>query len=120
MKLAACVLALFVGVGCAAPAAAHGFMDHSSPAAGSTVHGPPEVVTLSFSQAVEPAFSTLQVIDKDGKQVDRKDKRADVVDPTLLRVSLPPLAPGTYRVIWRVLYKDGHVTRGSFTFEVTP
>jgi methionine-rich copper-binding protein CopC len=36
----------------------------------------------------------------------------------VLRVSLPPLEPGRYRVTWRVLSVDTHVTEGDFTFEV--
>ncbi len=38
--------------------------------------------------------------------------------PKLLRVSLPNLAPGTYRVMWRVLSVDTHVSEGDFTFDV--
>ena len=37
---------------------------------------------------------------------------------TLLRVSLPPLHPGMYRVVWRVLSVDSHVTEGQFAFRV--
>jgi methionine-rich copper-binding protein CopC len=33
-------------------------------------------------------------------------------------VTLPPLAPGTYTVIWRVLSVDSHITEGRFTFRV--
>ncbi|HWW93893.1 MAG TPA: copper resistance protein CopC [Vicinamibacteria bacterium] len=36
-----------------------------------------------------------------------------------LQVSLNPLGPGTYRVKWRVLSVDTHVTEGDFTFRVT-
>jgi len=38
----------------------------------------------------------------------------------LLRVSLPVLPPGAYRVTWRVLSVDAHVTEGDFTFDVAP
>ena len=38
----------------------------------------------------------------------------------MLRVTLAPLAPGTYRVVWRVLSVDTHVTEGDFTFTVVP
>lgn len=118
-KEAACIVALLAGVG--TPAVfAHTLMDHTVPAAGSTVHGPPAEVKLWFSQALEPAFSTLRVVDRNATQVDRKDKRVDAGDPTLLKVSLNPLAPGTYRVIWRVLSSDGHVSKGDFTFDVAP
>lgn len=97
---------------------AHAFLDHASPAVGSTVHGPPAEVRLWFTQELEPAFSTIEVFDKSGARVDRKDKPLDRADATLLKVSLPPLAPGTYRVRWRVLSVDEHVTEGDFTFDV--
>jgi copper resistance protein C len=37
-----------------------------------------------------------------------------------LEVSVPALAPGRYRVVWRVLSLDTHVTEGDFTFDVAP
>ena len=106
---------------CAAPAAfAHAYMDRTVPEAGSTVHGAPAEVKLWFSHALEPAFSTVRVVDKEGKQVDRKDKLVDPGEAKLLKVSLPPLPAGRYRVVWRVLSADGHVTRGEFGFDVAP
>jgi len=111
-------LGLAIAAWLAAPAAfAHAYLDRAVPKAGSTVYGPPAEVKLWFSHALEPAFSTVRVVDKAGKQVDREDRQ---VDTTLLKVSLPPLPPGSYRVIWRVLSADGHVTRGDFVFEVAP
>ena len=105
----------------AAPAAfAHTYLDRAVPEAGSTVRGSPAEVKLWFSHALEPAFSTVSVVDKTGRPMDLKDKRVDPRERALLRVSLPPLAPGSYRVIWRVLSADGHVTRGDFAFEVAP
>ena len=58
--------------------------------------------------------------DVEGKQVDKGDPQVDRADATLLRVSLPQLAPGNYRVEWRVLSVDTHVTEGDFTFDVVP
>ena len=103
-----------------AVALAHAFLDHAVPAVGSTVHGPPAEVRLRFTHELEPAFSTVRVFDKSGAQVDRRDKQLDPKDAKLLKVSLPRLAPGTYRVTWRVLSVDTHVTEGDFTFEVVP
>ena len=102
------------------PAGAHAFLDHALPAVGSTVHTPPSQVKLWFTQKLEPAFSRLSVADPSGKQVDRRDVHVDAGDGTLLWVSLPALAPGTYRVTWRVLSIDTHVTEGDFTFEIAP
>ena len=95
-------------------------MDRTVHEAGSTVRGSPAEVKLWFSHALEPAFSSVRVVDKNGKQVDLKDKRVDPKESSLLRVSLPSLLPGSYRVSWRVLSADGHVTRGEFAFEVAP
>ncbi|HXZ55126.1 MAG TPA: copper resistance CopC family protein [Burkholderiales bacterium] len=103
-----------------AAALAHAFLDRAVPAVGGKVHGKPAEVRLRFSQALEPAFSTVQVFDAGGKQVDRKDKGLDPADASVLRVSLPPLDPGVYRVVWRVLSVDTHVTEGDYRFEVAP
>ena len=103
-----------------APAGAHAFLDHALPAVGSVVHAPPPQVNVWFTQKLEPAFSRLSVADQSGKQVDKGDVHVDSGDATLLSVSLPPLAPGRYRVTWRALSVDTHVTEGDFTFEVAP
>jgi len=99
---------------------AHAFLDRAQPAVGSTVHGQPAEVRLRFTQQLEPAFSTVRVFDRGGKQIDRRDKQLERGDATLLKVTLPPLVPGTYRVVWRVLSVDAHVTEGDYTFEVAP
>jgi copper resistance protein C len=120
MKAAAYVVALFAALVSTPEALAHAFLDHAAPAVGSTVRGSPAEVRLWFTQELEPAFSTVRVLDGNGRQVDRMDKQVDPRDATLLRVSLPQLAPGTYRVVWRVLSVDTHVTEGDFTFEAAP
>lgn len=100
------------------PAGAHAFLDHALPAVGSTVHAVPGAVRLWFTEEIEPAFSSVRVQDSSGKQVDRGDSRVDAADPRVLTASLPSLAPGTYRVVWRVVSVDTHVTQGDFTFDV--
>ena len=113
--------ALSLLVAClAAPAGAHAVLDQTVPASRSTVHASPKEVTLKFSQRLEPAFSGVQVFDGKGKRVDADDSRVDGADPTLVRVSVPALTPGRYRVSWRVLSIDTHVTKGEFTFDVAP
>ena len=104
----------------ASPASAHAFLDHASPGVGSTVHGSPPAVQLFFTQNLEPAFSTIQVVDASGRQVDRGNKAVDPRNPAALLVSLNALPPGDYKVIWRVLSVDTHTTEGKFTFTVAP
>ncbi len=60
------------------------------------------------------------MVDQAGQRVDRGDGQVDLSTLRLLRVPLPPLPPGTYKVIWRVLSVDSHVTEGDFTFRVAP
>ena len=113
------ILALVAAAG--APAAfAHAFLEHASPRVGSTVEAPPSRVMLHFSQDLEPAFSSVQVFDATGREVDGKDAKVDAHDASSLAVSLPALSPGKYRVKWRVLSTDTHVTEGDFAFQVRP
>lgn len=90
------------------------------PAVGSTVRTPPTQVKVWFTERLEPAFSSVQVFDANGKRVDNADAHVDPSDATLLIVTLSRLAPGTYRVRWRVLSIDSHVTKGDFSFDVAP
>ena len=99
---------------------AHVFLDHSAPAVGSQVRGPPASVSLWFTEEVEPAFSSIKVFDAQGKEVDRGDTAALSNDRTALKVSLRRLEPGAYKVVWRVLSVDTHVTEGNFGFTVLP
>ena len=114
------VAATAAALATAPPLSAHAFLDHAAPAVGSTIHGAPTEVKLWFTQELEPAFSTLRVLDENGKQVDTRKAEVDAGDRTLLKVSVPALAPGTYRAVWRVLSVDTHVTEGDFTFNVSP
>jgi methionine-rich copper-binding protein CopC len=104
----------------ASPAAGHAFLDHAIPAVGSTIHGPPPRVELWFTTELEPAFSTVRVIDQGNHRQDKGDATVDPRDHKLMQVTLPTLAPGRYRVEWRVLSVDTHVTTGDFTFVVAP
>jgi methionine-rich copper-binding protein CopC len=112
------LVSLVLAAGFAPAAFAHAFLQHASPRVGSTVQQSPPQVTLHFTEALEPAFSSVQVLDAAGREVDRRDAKVDAKDAASLVVSLPPLAPGKYRVKWRVLSGDTHVTQGDFTFEV--
>ena len=119
MRIVLPMLAFACAAMVASSVAAHAFLDHASPAVGSTVHASPSQVKLWFTQKLEPAFSALQVSDATGKRVDRADSRVDDGDATVLLVSVPQLAPGRYRVSWRVLSVDTHVTEGDYSFDVS-
>lgn len=115
--VAASVLAAAAAQGQRA-AQAHAFLDHASPAVGSSVPSAPAAIAMWFTQSLEPAFSTAAVTDRAGHRVDNGDARVDPKDPSELVVSLRPLPPGTYSVAWHVLSVDTHTTDGHFRFEV--
>lgn len=96
----------------------HAFPDHSDPKVGAEVKGSPSQVRIWFDSDLEPAFSTIMVHTAAGKMVDKRDGRVDPQDPKLLEVSVPPLPPGTYHVIWNVVARDGHRTNGDYTFSI--
>ena len=99
---------------------AHAFLDHAEPAVGGGVHGSPAAVKIWCTEKLESALCKLQVFDEYGKEVDKRDSTGDSTNGALLRVSLPPLKPGKYKVVWRAVSVDTHVTNGDFVFEVLP
>jgi len=103
----------------AALAHAHAMLDHASPAVGSA-GAAPKAVTLWFTEQLEPAFSTIEVHNAQGANMQAGKAAVDGKDRTQLRVPLKQLPPGTYKVIWRVLSVDTHRTQGDFTFSVGP
>jgi copper resistance protein C len=108
-------VAWVLGVGLAL---AHSGLQRAEPPVESTLKRSPKELKLYFSERLEPAYSRARVEDGQGARVDRDDSRVDRSNPLLLRVTLPPLAPGTYTVIWRVLSVDSHITEGRFMFRV--
>lgn len=97
---------------------AHAFPDHSDPRVGSTQKTPPAAVRIWFDSGLEPAFSSLRVMNSDNQPVDKGDGHVDEHDNTILEVSLPPLPPGKYHVLWVAISVDTHRTEGDFPFTI--
>ena len=106
----------------AADLLAHARLKRANPAVGGVV----SVMTLPaelqvwFSEPVEPSLSSVEVHAPDGSRMDRGDLRGDAADRTQLRLTLLPLPPNSYRVVWRIVSVDTHRTNGSFPFRVEP
>jgi copper resistance protein C len=98
------------------PAAhAHAFLDRANPRVDSTVQSAPRDVSLSFTQNLEPAFSSVQVTDAKGARVDAGNPQ---ISANTMRIALKSIGPGTYKVHWHALSVDTHKTEGSFSFHV--
>ena len=115
----ASLAALIVAVVGRGAALAHAELARSDPATDAVIESAPPRVTLWFTEEPELRFSEIQVLDRNRRQVDRRDLRADPADRLALSVGLSEQSPGTYTVLWKALSSvDGHVTRGAFAFTV--
>jgi methionine-rich copper-binding protein CopC len=101
-------------------AAAHAFLGQAMPPVGGIVSIAPREVRLTFSEGIEPAFSRIELTRADGQPISTAPATVDPRDNTQLVLALPPLAPGRYRVRWRVVSVDTHPTEGDYTFEIRP
>jgi methionine-rich copper-binding protein CopC len=109
-----CALALLLG---AAPAAAHAQLVGSDPEDGAGLTTPPEEVSLTFNETVQPEFAALTVVGPDGAEWQTGDVTAD--GPTVT-VAVRPLGPaGRYEIGYRVISADGHPVTGSVGFTLT-
>jgi methionine-rich copper-binding protein CopC len=118
VKETLCVVAvagvLIVGV---APAAfAHAELDHSSPAAKSTVGAVPKQVVGTYTEAVSNA-GRMAIKDGCGKNAVTQTTAANL---KFIATIDSQAQPGKWSVRWRMVSADdGHVTSGHFAFTVS-
>jgi len=101
----------------ATTALAHSRPKAMSPEPNSTIASPTEV-SVYFTEALEPKFSSLQLTDADGKVLSKDASKPDAADSKHLSLPLPKLAPGTYYVHWVTASADGHRMNGDYKFTV--
>jgi hypothetical protein len=114
------ITAVILVLAAAGTAFAHARLDHAIPAVGSTVAPSPKEIVLTFTSELEPAFSSVEVVNEKGVAMQSSKAAVDSANRAQLRVPLKTLVPGTYRVNWSVLSVDTHRTTGNFTFRVRP
>lgn len=115
MRTLTLIASLLVAALGSTAAQAHAFLNHASPLVGSTVPSAPRELTLSFTENLEPAFSTVQVTGPDGTRIDQG--KAQISGHTM-RIRIKAAGAGTYHVHWHALSVDTHTTQGSYTFTV--
>ncbi len=104
----------------ASPAGAHAFLERAVPPVGGEVMGPPRQIVLTFSEGVEPLFSTIELHDPNGAVLQTGKPRSLPDNDRQLVVDLPPLPTGVYTVIWHATSVDTHRTEGNYRFTVRP
>lgn len=114
MKFLSCLGFLVLAI---APALANAHLVKSSPANGARVRSPTRIA-LTFSEALEPAFSGALLLDKDGRNWTADPVR---IDGTLLRLRPSHRLPaGAYIVSWHSVGHEGKRLDGQIHFTVRP
>lgn len=99
---------------------AHSGLASAAPAPGARISPTPNAVVLTFTEALEPQFSTIEVRNSQGQRVDKAGGHTVPGNHKQLIVDLQPLPPGVYFVTWHVTSVDTHRTTGTFPFTVKP
>ncbi len=99
------------------PALAHAAVLALDPPPGAVRAEPPTVVRITFSEPVTPFGRGIDVYSPSGRRVSGTAvaSGSELVDGLGDLGSLPE---GTYLVEWRVVARDTHPSRGSYTFSV--
>ena len=119
-RVAASALVVGLCFGAAPQAFAHAHLKSVQPAVDGTVAVAPPELVMSFTEALEPKFSKIEVVDAAGKRVDKADLHLGKDNAKQLAVGLTALAAVRYTVIWHAVSVDTHTTDGKFDFQVKP
>ena len=80
----------------------------------------PSKISISFSEAVEPKFSSIKLTNIEGKPADPETSAPVPGEPTTITLAVPYLPAGTYVVHWLNVSVDGHRLQGSHQFGGSP
>lgn len=99
---------------------AHAFVTYSSPAPFTSLNTPPSQIEMDFVDPIDMRYSSIKVLDSNGKAVQNNDWHTITPDHEKTVVTLPPDIPnGIYTVYTKVLdASDGHTTTNAFVFAI--
>lgn len=109
-------LAALAALAAAGAAQAHAHLVRAEPAAGASAK-PGDTLSLKFNEPLVARFSTVTLTAPGGGH----PAVTTGVSPdrtTLTAKPKAPLAPGAYKVEWRVVSADGHKVGGSYSLTV--
>ena len=94
----------------------HAVLIESNPPNHATLYKAPQTFLLKFNAALEEVITRVYLIDPEKHQTPLEKVAETKSDQVVVR--LPPLSPGVYTILYKVLARDGHVTEGrvQFTF----
>ncbi len=97
---------------------AHATLKSATPAKDAEVTTAPKEIALQFNEKLEAAFSHAKVVDSAGKEVTTDKATLDAADPSVMKLALPALPAGTYKVEYVGVGHDGHRRKGDYSFTV--
>jgi methionine-rich copper-binding protein CopC len=110
---------LLVTAGAAASVAqAHAKLTSTEPKADSELRSAPKEIRLHFNEALEGAFSKIELAGAKEAMVTLPKTAVDKSDPKVMFTAVPALKPGQYSVRWSTMTHDGHKAKGQFSFKV--
>lgn len=110
------MLPVLAAVLCLAPglSSAHSILIESTPKHGATLTAAPQSLLLRFNAKIEPTLTKVSLMDSRNHRMPLEIHSDSTVDRIVAR--MPPLEPGVYTVVYKVLATDGHITQGSIRF----
>ena len=112
------VSTLIAAAGVASVAQAHAKIEASEPVPDSAMQVPPKAIRLHFNEALEPAFSKIELFDAKLNAVVLPKVAVDAGDPKTMSTTVPALTSGRYSVRWKTMTHDGHKAKGQYSFTV--
>ncbi len=97
---------------------AHATIVKSDPARDAQLAASPPAIVLTFNEPIEPAFSSVKLINEVGKVIAAGKSVVDPADKKVLRTAIPVLINGTYTVQYTTMGRDGHKRTGEYKFTV--
>lgn len=97
---------------------AHAGVQSTTPAKDAELTTAPKEIKLQFNEKLEAAFSTAKLVDSTGKQVNIEKATLDTANPSVMKLAVPALSPGKYKVEYVGVGHDGHRRKGDYSFTV--
>jgi copper transport protein len=99
----------------------HAELLSSTPAANASLLESPPKVTMTFSEPIDPATASVQLLDPLRQEISGLGPVQVDATGTVASVAVPTLDPGIYTVSYRVTSAtDGHVGAGTWAFLIDP
>ena len=110
------LLVLIMVVGATQICWAHAILRESTPALNSTVQGPDVDISMRFNVRIDGSRSRVLLVAPDGTS--SALPLAAQAKPDILHTCATGLKPGAYKLQWKVLASDGHMSNGVVPFTV--